>query len=163
MYGADRGGRACRAGTGFCRGGPACPPDAFTVFNYPAIVIKWISKGGRTRRSAPTKRGGFVRHSGACRNPGTLFLFLSFRFIVNHGRPAIRYPRLFWIPACAGMTAICGCGIIGIIRTGTATVPHPRLSLRTILTGRHHTLNYEFGTLPTTQSENVYSPPSRRL
>ena len=38
------------------------------------------------------------------RNPGLLFLYLSFRFIVFLGRPAIRYSRLLWIPACAGMT-----------------------------------------------------------
>ena len=33
-------------------------------------------------------------------------LYLSFRFIVFPGHPAIRYPRLLWIPAFAGMTAV---------------------------------------------------------
>ena len=37
---------------------------------------------------------------------GLLFLYLSFRFIVCLGRPAIRYSRLLWIPACAGMTVV---------------------------------------------------------
>ena len=35
---------------------------------------------------------------------GLCFLYLSFRFIVFLGRPAIRYSRLLWIPAFAGMT-----------------------------------------------------------
>jgi len=47
--------------------------------------------------SEPTKAGGFDGIQGFA------FVFL---FIVFPGRPAIRYPRLLWIPAFAGMMVV---------------------------------------------------------
>jgi len=51
----------------------------------------------------------FDRHSGACRNPGTLPLFFYFFRIPasewGDEKPECRHSPRLWIPAFAGMTA----------------------------------------------------------
>ena len=81
-------------------------------------------------RPVPTVDAAFDRHFGACRNPGPMRepeLMESGHLHRSGLFQPFFHTRPLWIPACAGMMAICGCGLV---RTGTgarcAMVPQGR-------------------------------------
>ena len=95
-------GRVAKPGTRGIRATAGSGPTGEGLLKNPVLVaadMKPTGEGGCRDRSRPVPTScecAFDRHSGACRNPGILLLYLSFRF--SFFLVVLR----FGIPVCSG-------------------------------------------------------------